>query len=361
VASPTAAFLSFRLGAHDGVSIEARKWEWALRELGFATRRIAGAFGDTLRPDDTWLPFLDIEPPRRAPVELDALAAALAGTDLIVVENLCSLPLNLTASGGTAAVLAEHRGRVAFHHHDLASERAHLAHLTEFPPDRPDSLHVTINDRARQTLAARGVVATTIRNAFDLDPRPGDRDATRRVFGFTHHDLVVLQPSRAIPRKEVGRGLEFAEDLGRLVPGRPLRYWLTGPAQDGYGPTLDALIERTSVSVTRGWAASAQDAYAASDVVVFPSSLEGFGNPVIEALVADRPVAAARYPVLDELLGLGLRVFTVEEPAAVAEWLDRPDLGIRAANRACLEQHFDLRDLPHRIAEAFSTVRWDHW
>jgi hypothetical protein len=35
---PTAVQLSYRLGGADGVAVEARKWEWALRELGFEVR-----------------------------------------------------------------------------------------------------------------------------------------------------------------------------------------------------------------------------------------------------------------------------------------------------------------------------------
>ena len=89
-AIPTAAFLSFRLGGTDGVAIEAAKWQRALATLGFTTTTVAGS-----GPVDRLLPGLDIgapEPPGRA--ELDA---ALADADLVVVENLCSLPLNPAA------------------------------------------------------------------------------------------------------------------------------------------------------------------------------------------------------------------------------------------------------------------------
>ena len=119
MSAPTAVFLSFRLGGTDGVSVETRKWEWAIRDLGFDTRRVAGDFADGLRPNDTWLPFLEIEPPEGATPEPDALSATLAGADLVVVENLCSLPLNPVASETAASVLGRHRGRVLFHHHDL--------------------------------------------------------------------------------------------------------------------------------------------------------------------------------------------------------------------------------------------------
>jgi glycosyltransferase involved in cell wall biosynthesis len=361
MSAPTAVIVSFRLGGSDGVSVEARKWEWALGALGFETRRVAGEFVDGLRPDDVWVPYLAIEPVDGARAEPDVLAAALAGADLVVVENLCSLPLNLDAASSAAAVLDAHQGRVLFHHHDLPWERPNLAQAAGIPPRRPNSLHITINDIARRALRDRGIEAHTIRNAFDLAPRIGDRDATRDAFGFVTDDVVVLQPTRAIPRKEVARGVAFVAELAPLVEPGDARYWLTGPAEDGFGSELDRILAAADVRVTRGRAEQPQDAYAAADVVVFPSSWEGFGNPVIEATVADRPVAVAHYPVLDELRDLGLQLFSIEHPDAVASWLASPVESVRASNRACLEQHFDLADLPARIEAALATVGWQGW
>lgn len=359
--APVAVFLSFRLGGTDGVSVEARKWEWALGQLGFRVRRVAGELTDGIRPDDTWIPFLAIEPSPGAQSEPDALGASIAGADLVVVENLCSLPLNIAASTIAAQVLSQHEGRVVFHHHDLPWERPRLAHLTEFPPRRANSLHITVNDAARRSLAERGIEAQTIRNAFDLDPIPGNRDDTRLAFGLESDDVVVLQPSRAIPRKEVGRGIAFSEQLAQLVGNRPLRYWLTGPAEEGFGQELEQLIRHASVPITRGAAIRVEDAYAACDVVVFPSSREGFGNPVIEGTIAGRPVAVASYPVLDELVSLGLDLFSVDDPARVARWLQHPEIGLLESNLACLHANFDLTDLPDRIRTAFTAIGWDVW
>jgi glycosyltransferase involved in cell wall biosynthesis len=359
--APTATLLSFRLGGTDGVSVEARKWEWALREQGFETSRVAGELADGIRPTDAWVPFLAIEPPPGARTEVDVLAASIAGKDLVVVENLCSLPVNPDATTAAAEVLTRHRGRVAFHHHDLPWERPQLPPLPGIPPDRPNSLHVTINDAARDALAERGIAATTIRNAFDLDPTPGDRRATRTAFGFADDDLVVLQPTRAIPRKEVARGVAFAEALARQVGNRPVRFWITGPAEDGFGDELERIKSAATVPVTEGRAERPEDAYAAADVVVVPSSWEGFGNPVIEATVAGRPVVVAHYPVLDELVALGLRFFSVEDPGEVAAWLAHQDPAVITANQASLREHFDLADLPGRIAAAMAGVGWDRW
>lgn len=359
--APTAVLLSFRLGGTDGVSVEARKWEWALGVLGFTTRRVAGEFADGLRPDDGWLAFLATEPGPRSRVEPDALAAALAGVDLVVVENLCSLPVNPVASATAAEVLGDHAGRVLFHHHDLPWERPNLPAVPGLPPRRANSLHITINDAARYALTQHGIEAHTIRNAFDLDPQPGDRGATRAAFAFGDAEVVVLQPTRAIPRKEVGRGLAFAEQLAGLVGDRSIRFWITGPAEDRFGPELERIVAAAKLPVTEGRARRPQDAYAAADIVVVPSSWEGFGNPVIEATVAERPVVVAHYPVLDELLALGLRFFSVDEPAAIAAWLRDPDPAVIDDNRACVRSHFDLADLPGRIGAAFSAVGWDRW
>ena len=360
MSAPVAVLCSFRLGGTDGVSIEAAKWEWALRDLGFETRRVAGELSDALRPDDTWVPFLAIDPAPGAHTEPDVLAAALSGCDLVVVENLCSLPINEQAARVTAEVLGEHAGRVLFHHHDLPWERPHFAHLDAFPPRRPNSLHVTINDHARHSLAKRGIDAVTIRNAFDIDQIPGDRAGTRDAFEFADRDTVLLQPTRAIPRKDVGRAIEFAEQMAELLPD-PVRFWITGPAEEGYGPELDRLLSGASIPVALGRAQRAPDAYAAADAIVFPSRREGFGNPVIESVVAHRPIAVARYPVLAELLELGFGLFSIDEPEELASWLLHPDRDGLDANLEIARQHFDLRDLPRRIAAACATVGWEDW
>jgi glycosyltransferase involved in cell wall biosynthesis len=159
----------------------------------------------------------------------------------------------------------------------------------------------------------------------------------------------------------VARGLAFVDELAPFVEPRHARYWLTGPAEDGFGPELDRILAVAHAQVAHGRAEHPQDAYAAADVVVFPSSWEGFGNPVIEATVADRPVAVAHYPVLDELRALGLQLFSIDHPDAVAAWLAAPDAAVRAANRACLQQHFDLAHLPARIEDALTTVGWRSW
>src|SRR3954463_13658274 len=92
------AIVSFRLGEADGVSIEAAKWQWALSELGCTVTTVAGEGRAT-----SIVPGLGITTPF-GPSRL-AVEAALADADVVVVENLCSLPMNPAAGDVVADVL----------------------------------------------------------------------------------------------------------------------------------------------------------------------------------------------------------------------------------------------------------------
>jgi mannosylglucosylglycerate synthase len=363
--SPVATFVSSRLGGTDGVSIEAGKWMRALEARGFPVRRVAGGLAGRSRPDDLVVPWLALEPPPdvRTPngAAVDELVAVLDSGALTVVENVCSLPLNLEASRAVADAVVRTTSRVVLHHHDLAWQRPRTAAITDFPP-RPDgALHVTINELARRELAERGIDATVITNTFDVDAPLGDRVRTREAFEFATDEIVLLQPARAIPRKNVPAALAFAEDLAALVTPRPLRFWITGPAEDGYDAELDALLAAATVPVTVGLGPTPADAYAAADVVVFPSTVEGFGNPVIESIIARRPLVVGHYPVLDEILAHGFELFSVDEPETVAKWIADPDAGLLDRNVARAREHYASADLPNRIGRAFEDHGWTNW
>jgi glycosyltransferase involved in cell wall biosynthesis len=356
-----ATFVSYRLGGTDGVSIEAGKWAHSLESLGFETRRVAGEVHGA-RPDDVVAPWLAITAaPGRPGPDPVALAALLDEGELTVIENVCSLPLNLDAARGVAEALRLTRSRVVLHHHDLPWQRPQTAAVTDFPPRPEGALHVAINARSVAELAARGVDAVEITNAFDLDGPLGDRATTRRILGFADDEIVVLQPARAIPRKNVPAALRFAEALSDLAAPRPVRFWLSGPAEDGYEDTLTELLATARVPHTLGLGPSPADAYAASDIVVFPSTVEGFGNPVIESMIARRPLVVGHYPVLDEILAHGFELFSVDEPEAAAKWLADPDAGTLDRNLARAREHYALADLPAKIDAAFRAHGWTAW
>ena len=334
--------VSFRLGGSDGVSVEAAKWADALGLLGWTVRSVAGA-----GPVDHLLPGLAMlapEPPTAAEVD-----TALAGADVVVVENLCSLPLNPAAAAVVAAACA---GRpTVLHHHDLPWQRPQFAHLPP-PPDDPAWAHVTINELSRTELADHGINATTIYNSFDPDPPPGDRATVRGALGVPEATKLLLQPTRALARKNIGGAIAVAEATGAI-------YWLLGPSEDGYGPELERLVAEARCPVLLGpppGGCSVADAYAACDAVLLPSLWEGFGNPSVESATHRRPLAIGPYPVAAELAAFGFDWFDAADPAPLGRWLEKPDRRLTAHNHRVAADHFNLADLPARLSAVLERV-----
>jgi glycosyltransferase involved in cell wall biosynthesis len=330
-----AAIVSYRLGGADGVSVTAGQWARALRKLGMRVRTVAGDG----RPD-VLVRGLALE--SRRPPSRRELERVLGDADLVVADNICSLPMNRAVGEALADYL---RGRPAvLRHHDLPWERPQYAHLTSWPPEDPAWWHVTINELARHALAERrGIAATTIYHGFDERPRPARRRPVRRRLRIGVEPLV-LQPTRAIARKGIDVGLALTAALGGT-------YWLTGPAEDGYQAELDALLTRGGVPYRRRLPIGVRmpAAYAACDVVAMPSSWEGFGLPLIEAALHRRPVAVGAFPVAKELARFGFRWFDAHDPGPLLAHLADPDPALADQNEAIARAYFGLDALARRL------------
>jgi glycosyltransferase involved in cell wall biosynthesis len=273
--------------------------------------------------------------------DIEKVAQVLDGAALVVVENMVSLPLNVAARDVLYRVLNQRAALL--HHHDLAWQRPEWTDEPA-PGHQPQWRHVTINDLSRQELHVRGLEASTIRNAFDPDPPLGRRDATRHALGLSDERLVLL-PTRAIARKNIPGAIHLAEELGAVL-------WLLGPSEDGYELQLEQLLAHAHVAVRRGLdeGLDIHDAYAASDLVVMPSTWEGFGNPVLESVTHRRPLAVYPYPVLEEIRSFGFRFFGLDDVQNIEAFLDEPDHELHEHNLAIARQHFAISDLPARLA-----------
>lgn len=362
---PTCAIVSFRLGLTDGVSVVAATWATILADFGFEVVTVAGE-----GPVDRLVPGLAIgagdaataghDPGHdRGHDHDDAVAKALADADVVVVENLCTIPLNLPAARSVARVLA---GRPAvFHHHDPAWQRDEWVHIDELPPRGADGhgdtgphgpwRHVTINELTRHQFAQRGIEARCIYNGFATDPPGGDRAATRALAGVGDDELLVVHPVRAIARKRIDVALDLCAALGAT-------YWLLGEPEFGFGPELEAMVATAACPVRRGGAPGIDDAYAACDLVAFPSDWEGFGNPPVEAALRRRPVAIGTYPVANELHRLGFRWLDAHDPDAVAAGLAGDLSGPLGRNHDLAVQWFSVDRVARDLHDLFDEAGW---
>ncbi len=347
------------------MSIVAAQWERAIADIGWQTVTVAGE-----GPVDRTVPGLALDATDKP--DPDVLRRALADADVVVVENLLSIPMNLEASRAVAAVLA---GRPAIlHHHDPPWQRKRFAHITELPPDDPQWRHVTINRLTQQQFADRGLEATTIYNGFDTDPPVGRRAATRSWLGVMPEQTLAVHPVRAIARKNIPAAIDLCERLGAV-------YWLPNPAEEGYDDQLEELLAaarcpvlRTSIADRQGpaadaggdrWTTSAggdrwtmSDLYAAADLVLFPSTWEGFGNPPVEAAIHRKPAVVGHYPVAEELRALGFHWFDPDDTDTIAAALKRAPDGILEQNQRIAREHLSVEKMTNEVEMLFTDAGW---
>lgn len=363
---PTCAVLSFRLGGTDGVSVVAATWVDALSGLGFDVVTVAGeGSATTIVPDlaiGRWPDGIDsvIGPLAASAADIDALTetlkAILDDVDLVIVENLGTIPMNLPAARAIA------RARCGlptiWHHHDPAWQRDRYVAVDELPiadtATGDNWRHVAINDLTRDQLIERGFAAITIRNGFDVAAATGDRTGERRRLGFSDDELVMVHPVRAIERKNIPAALALAAELNAT-------YWLTGPAEEDYADTLDELIadaRRDGLKVIHAAASSAGDLYAAADLVVFPSTWEGFGNPPVEAAIHMKPAVVSHYPVVEELRALGFEWFDLDDVEALRQWFATPDATLLDRNRATAIRHLSTDAMRVALRTLLDEAGW---
>jgi glycosyltransferase involved in cell wall biosynthesis len=298
----------------------------------------------------------------------ESIAAALDDfrPDLVIVENVFGLPLNPGYAEALCKCLDRRSLPALARHHDLIWQRSEFAldRLSDslasrievnFPPRSDDIVHVAINRLSKAQLKDRGFDPLLVYNGFEF-PNPllvlEDSDSSKRrardELGIPHECVLLVQPTRAIERKGVPDSIDMAQRLAEKLD-ECVYLLVCGPPEDGYESVL-AEIEKRHAHATDhasrkgrfrlvlGMGKLPIDlAYQASDYIVFPSRWEGFGNPVIESIIWGRPIVVREYPVLSELLELGLSVIAWDpDPLeGVCAWM-RLDAGTK---RAILEDN----------------------
>lgn len=196
----------------------------------------------------------------------------------------------------------------------------------------------TLGGEVRQATAAPIAVWDT---GVDLSLfAPGKVPATRERFGIPPEAVVVAYVGRLAPEK----GLELLIPVARALPELPFLVVGDGP----YAATLQAETRAILTGFLRGEALA--DAYRASDVFLFPSTTDTFGNVLLEAMASGLALVVAESGPGGELVartGAGL-TFPAGNWEAAREALARlaanPELRRRMAERGLA--HAGTRDWP---------------
>jgi mannosylglucosylglycerate synthase len=398
-----------RLAGVDGVTFEAAKWETVLLGLGHEVRLCAGEL-DALRSNARLIPAMHFAYPPAARVteaafdpgsdpdavrgEVERLAGQLLPPlhdwlernrlEALVVENAWAIPMHLPL-GVALRRLAEETGIASIgHHHDYWWERERFAtsvvpEILEaaFPPDLPNVRHASINSiAATQLRKRRRIESVVVPNVFDFDqplPLHGRqvRNRMRRELGMGDGGLLVVQPTRVVPRK----GIELAIELVGRLGDTDSVLLITSPAGDEgleYLVQLERLAQRAGVrlqyaadrfepdheGIPIGPAHTLGDAYVAADLITYPSLYEGFGNALIEAVFHGRPVVVNRYPVyVADIAPLGMELIEIdgaitdETIAQVRAMLRNPARRRRVARRnfEIAQRHLSYKLLRRRL------------
>ena len=409
--------VSTRFAGIDGVSLEALKWAEVWQAEG---HRIFWFSGLSDRPAEVSMvvPEAHFADPLNASIhhqiwqpgprleELTARIEALAGrlqqalgefvgrfdVDVLVAENALAIPVHVPLGLAIARFLAARKLPALAHHHDFAWERERFDsnnvgdYLAEaFPPVLPNLVHAVINTSAQHELRRRcGVESLVVPNVFDfataLDPAGDDWGSDfREELGFSRDDILILQPTRIVPRKGIEHAIEVVRRLDdprcKLVishgagdEGYEYRDWLLELAA---AQRVDLRIIAERVSDQRGTDAHGRkvfhlwDVYPHANFVTYPSLYEGFGNALLETFYFCKPLLVNRYPVfIKDIAPLGFEVVEIDGAVtpgaveAVRHLLGDPSA--RAAmtekNYRLAERHFSFAILRQKLGAALAAA-----
>jgi glycosyltransferase involved in cell wall biosynthesis len=293
-----------------------------------AKEHVARAFGSPHISDETMQAIYD---------RADHLRSALQqfvdefSIDLLISENSSTIPMNIALGIAIRDLAERSRLPLIVHNHDFYWERErYLINAipdilnSAFPPRGANIHHFVINTIMQRLVKAwLGIDAIYLPNVFDFEnpPPPPDDFALsfRERMGFGDDDLIVLQPTRIIRRKAIEKGIELLRKLNdpRLI------YVITGYEGDDpghYGSWLREEADRAGIRYrfigeqvgairdVQAGIFSLWDIYPHAHFITYPSSYEGFGNALIEALYFRKPLVVHTYgPYLADIKPAGVQ------------------------------------------------------
>ncbi len=357
-------FVSTRFAGTDGVSLESAKWAEVLWE----DEHVSFWYGGRLdrapeislcipeayfgHPENEWINrqlWGKTRRSREVSRRIRDLAEYLKDTlyefverfDItrLVIQNALTIPMHVPLGVAIVEFLMETKIPTICHHHDFYWERVRfqispIADYLEmaFPARLPEMQHVVINQAAREELAWRkGLSSILIPNVLDFDRPPPPIDDynadIRHELGLKENDILVLQPTRVVPRKGIEHAITLLRRLGdprcklilsHSVGDEGVEYFdrLMQLARDE-GVDMryfgDRINDKRHLDDLGRKIYTLDDLYLHADLVTYPSLYEGFGNAFLEAIYFRKPIMVNRYSVFArDIEPKGFRVPTMD-------------------------------------------------
>lgn len=264
--------------------------------------------------------------------------------DVILAHNVLHMPFNLPITMALRRLADSGDGpAVVSWAHDSPYFQPNAPKYLNSPPwivlqhPHPNIHYVTVSESRMRLFRKHcgGGTWRVIHNGIDparffyLDPKSVRLSEELDLFG---RDLVVVQPSRITPRKNLELSIHIIRGIkllgynvlfiltGAYDPHeergvayyRRLRYWIN---ELGLGDNIAVLAEyrfrdRKKLVPDRIFI---RDLYLMADLLLMTSKDEGFGLPLLEAGMIKLPIACSEIPPFKEL-GEGVCFFGLDEP-----------------------------------------------
>jgi len=400
--------MHFRVGENDGVSLEMDKCKTVLEKMGHEVLYIAGELNglpgiripsiSMKNETNQWIhsnAFENLSISEEKFIKLfedyvsriyEELRNSLPEIEMLIVHNILSLGFNLAAAVAITKYAMDRNIKLLCHHHDFYWERekyskpqtTYVRELLDkyFPPKEANIFHITINKLSRDELKLRkSVDSIVIPNVFDFEQRDWVIDDynkdLRKTLGIDGREIVILHATRIVERKAIEIAMDFVEEFAKIA-GHTVHFVLAGfpePESMGYYEKLKRKSEKMSfrtyfahdmikykrhVDENGRKFYSLWDFYAIADAITYTSVLEGWGNQLIEAVFARKPLVIYEYPVYkSDIAPLGFKFISLSDKAVYnqEEQLYETDVDILRERASELKKLLSNPNHLHKIVQ----------
>jgi glycosyltransferase involved in cell wall biosynthesis len=226
------------------------------------------------------------------------------------------------------------------------------------------AISAAVKNWLHQDLGIRGDKVKVIHYGIETN-RFTRCNAVKNLNGKTNGQAVVGSIGRLEPGKGFDCLIRAMQEVRQQVPNASLS--IAGHDPLGYGNELAGLIVRLSLKdhvQLVGFQRDVASFLHATDVFAFASRSEGFGQVVIEAMAAGKPVVVSRIPSLTEIVkdgetGLLIEPGQPEHFARAITWLlmhrkEAEELGRRG--QTCVQDHFSADKMARETVSLYDQL-----